>query len=499
MKVDEVDTAEAPGSGHAGPRANGTSREPVNAVPLDVRAIRGHFVFPEAGRVVTNNAASTQPPAELLELYRSLGPGYENVHRGQSAASQAMTWMFEEAYDTIARFIGAPSQACIALYRNTTEAINAVMYALLTEFGDGDNVVTTLMEHNSNYVPWYGMCREILPRLGRRVEYRLARFDPVTGELDLDHLASLIDARTKLVCVTGASNFLGTRPDLAAVHALAGASGYRQPNGEQRSYLLVDGAQLVPGSFTDVQALDVDYLAFSFHKMLAPFGVGVLYAKQNLLEGSLPFLYGGDMIAEGQVFPDRVGYNALPWKYAAGTPNILGAVVSAQALRLLLDLALSPRRPVYFGTGQPLDRAAVQEAMGRITAWNRRLTARALDGLSTIPGVTIYGPPDPARRTSLVAFNLAGRDPVSVADQLDRAGIEARAGCHCATLAHHSLGLDPPASCRLSFYLYNTPAEIDQAITAVAAIATGHPPTVPWYRRFTQPARYRPARSPIRV
>jgi cysteine desulfurase/selenocysteine lyase len=188
---------------------------------VDVRAVRRHFVFPEAGRVVTNNAASTQPPVELLELYRSLGPGYENVHRGQSGASQAMTWAFEEAYDTIARFVGAPGRECIALYRNTTEAVNAVMYGLLTEFADGDNVVTTLLEHNSNYVPWHGLCREILPRLGRRVQCRLARFDPVTGELDLGHLASLIDSRTKLVCVTGASNFLGTRPDLAAVRALA--------------------------------------------------------------------------------------------------------------------------------------------------------------------------------------------------------------------------------------------------------------------------------------
>jgi cysteine desulfurase / selenocysteine lyase len=134
MKLDEPDTAEGPGSCHAGPRANGMSREPVNAVPLDVRAIRGHFVFPRVGRVVTNNAASTQPPAELLELYRSLGPGYENVHRGQSGASQAMTARFEESYDTIARFLGAPGRECIALYRNTTEAINAVMYALLTEF-----------------------------------------------------------------------------------------------------------------------------------------------------------------------------------------------------------------------------------------------------------------------------------------------------------------------------------------------------------------------------
>src|SRR5215469_4544577 len=469
---------------------DGAGSEAMRAGPLDVRVIRGHFVFPQLGRIVTNNAASTQPPGELLELYASLGPEYENVHRGQSSASQAMTALFEESYDTIAQFIGAPSRACISLYRNTTEAINAVMYALLTGFRDGDNVVTTLLEHNSNYVPWYGLCREILPRLGRNVECRLARFDPVTGELDLAHLASLIDARTKLVCCTGASNFLGTRPPLDKVRALAGASGYHQPNGERRSYLLVDGAQLVPGSFVDVRASDVDFLAFSFHKMLAPFGVGVLYGKQHLLEAMLPFLYGGDMIAEGRVLPDLVEYNCLPWKYAAGTPNILGAIISAQALRLLLDLALSARRPVYFGTSKPVGRDAVREAMGRVTAWNRQLTARALDGLAAIPGITIYGPRDPARRTSLVAFNLPGHDPVLVAQLLDRAGIEARAGCHCATLAHHSLGLDPPASCRLSFYLYNTPAEVDQAVAAVAAIATGHhQPTTPWYRRLRWPAR----------
>jgi cysteine desulfurase/selenocysteine lyase len=467
----------------------------MRADPVDVRAIRKHFVFAKLGRIVTNNAASTQPPEELLELYRSLGPGYENVHRGQSGASQAMTALFEESYDTIARFIGAPGRECVALYRNTTEAVNAVMYSLLTEFRDGDNVVTTLMEHNSNYVPWYGLCREILPRLGRRVECRLARFDPVTGELDLAHLASLIDARTKLVCCTGASNFLGTRPPLDKVRTLAGASGYRQPNGERRSYLLVDGAQLVPGSFVDVRALDVDFLAFSFHKLLAPFGVGVLYGKQHLLEGALPFLYGGDMIAEGRVFPGRVEYNALPWKYAAGTPNILGTIVSAQAVRLLLDLASSPKRPVYFGTGKVIERAAVQEAMGKVAAWNRQLTARALDGLAAIPGITIYGPREAARRTSLVAFNVAGRDPVRVAEELDRAGIEARAGCHCATLAHHALKLDPPASCRLSFYLYNTPAEVDQTVAAVTAIATSHHEhTVPWYRRLLWPAR-----APVRV
>jgi len=444
---------------------------------IDVQAIRKHFTFPRLGRIVTNNAASTQPPRELLALQESLAPGYENVHRGQSTASQRMTMQFEASYDTIAEFIGAPGRSGIALYRNTTEAINAVMYSLLTEFHDGDNVVTTLMEHNSNYVPWYAMCREILPRLGRQVEYRLARFDPDTGELDLAHLASLVDVRTKLICCTGASNFLGTRTPLAAVRALADASGYRQPSGERRSYLLVDAAQLVPGSLVDVRVLDVDYLAFSFHKLLAPFGVGVLYARDHLLAASLPFLYGGDMIAEGRVFPERVEYNALPWKYAAGTPNILGAIVSAQALRILLDLALTPDHPVYFGTSKPLDRAAVRAAMDRVSAWNQQLTKRALDGLSAVGGITIYGPRDAARRTSLVAFNLAGRDPVTVAEALNQAGVESRAGCHCATLAHHALGLTPPASCRLSFYLYNTPDDVDQAVAAVAATAAGrHPP-----------------------
>ena len=330
------------------------------------------------------------------------------------------------------------------------------------------------------------------------MEYRLARFDPVTGELDLDHMASLVDSRTKLVCCTGASNFFGTRPPLAAVRALAHASGYLQPNSERRSYLLVDGAQLVPGSFTDVQALDADYLAFSFHKMLAPFGVGVLYGKEHLLEASRPFLYGGDMIAEGRVFPERVEYNSLPWKYAAGTPNILGTIVSAQALRILLDLALAPETMAYFGTAKPLERSAVEKAMNRVGRWNRQLTARALDGLGAIPGLAIYGPRDASRRTSLVAFNVAGRDPVRLAEGLNRAGVESRAGCHCATLAHHALKLNPPASCRLSFYLYNTPEEIDRAVAAVAAIATGRDgSSPPWYRRLRWPARSSSAHSPI--
>ncbi|HKW03399.1 MAG TPA: aminotransferase class V-fold PLP-dependent enzyme [Vicinamibacterales bacterium] len=439
-------------------------------ISIDVEAVRSHFLFPATGRIVTNNAASTQPPRELVDLFDELAPGYENVHRGQSTASAHMTAAFEAAYDTIAQFLNAPSRRSLAIYRNTTEAHNAVMYTLFTDFRDGDNVVTTLMEHNSNYVPWYAMCREILPKFGRRVEYRLVRFDPLTGELDLDHLRSLIDDRTKLVCCTGASNFFGTKNPLAAIRAMASASGYVQPNGERRSYLLVDGAQLVPSTPVDVQALDVDYLSFSFHKILAPFGVGVLYGREHLLESSRPFLYGGDMIATGQVFPDRVGYNVLPWKFGAGTPNILGTVVSAQALRLLVDLARSPRTRTYFGSERALPLDEVTEAMTAVMMWTRRLSARALERLAEIPGLTLYGPRDAAHRTALVSFNIAGWDPMELAARLNDAGVESRAGCHCATLAHHELALDPPASCRLSFYLYNTLEEVDRAVDALAAI-----------------------------
>jgi cysteine desulfurase/selenocysteine lyase len=223
----------------------------------------------------------------LLALWRSLAPGYDNVHGGQSSASQAMTRLFEDSYDTVAQFLGAePSQhRAVPEYHRGKQrghVLAADRVPRRRQRRDDDDGAQLQL------VPWYAMCREILPKFGRQVDYRLARFDPLTGELDLEHMASLIDARTKLVCRTGASNFLGTRNPLMTIRALADASGYVQPDGEQRSHLLVDGAQLVPGSAVDVKALDVDYLSFSFHKLLAPFGVGALYAKEHLLESSLP-------------------------------------------------------------------------------------------------------------------------------------------------------------------------------------------------------------------
>jgi cysteine desulfurase/selenocysteine lyase len=434
-------------------------------------AIRAHFSFPEQGRVVTNNAASTQPFTAAADLYRALAPGYENVHRGQSRASLEMTALFENAWQDVADFIGAPGPASLALYRGTTEAVNAVMYTLMTEVRDGDNIVTTLMEHNSNYVPWHALCREILPRLGVRVELRLARFDRATGRLDLDHLAGLVDERTKLVCCTGASNFLGTKVPLADVKAIADASGYRQPHGEDRSLLLVDAAQLAPSAPLHVGDLDADFVAFSFHKMFAPFGVGVLYAREQLLRDGRPFLYGGDMVADLGVHEDRVEYNRLPWKYAAGTPNILGTIASAEALRLLLDVTCEPEEGRRFRTRRRIVTPDVQAAMSRVSAHGRTLTEQALTRLAAIPTATVYGPPAASERVALVAFNLRGHDPFAVASRLADAGVEARAGCHCATLAHRHLGVDPLASVRLSFTIYNSAPDVDRAVDAVCRIA----------------------------
>ncbi|MEU1970638.1 aminotransferase class V-fold PLP-dependent enzyme [Microbacterium sp. NPDC019599] len=433
----------------------------------ELELIRTEFAFPLRERIVTNNAASTQPPLALFALLRDVSETYENVHRGQSDASIRTTEMFEASFDTIATWINAPSRRTLSMHRSTTEAINSVMYSLMADFRDGDNVVTTLMEHNSNYVPWHALCREILPRFGRSVQCRLARFDHETGELDLAHLASLVDERTKLVCCTGGSNFLGTKPPLDAVRAIASASGYRRPDGTRGSLLLVDAAQRFASSRVDVEALDADFLAFSFHKLLAPFGVGILYAKESLRESMPPFLYGGDMIAEGQVYPDRVEYNELPWKFSAGTPNILGVIASAQALRLLVDLVGADPGRAWFRTDDALAPEAVDEAMSTVAAHAGFLTQRAMEGLSAIDGLHVYGPPLGAERTPLVAFNVRGHSPFDIARALNAQGVESRAGCHCATLAHHELGIEPAASCRVSFTVYNTREDVDLAVAAV--------------------------------
>lgn len=437
---------------------------------LDLIRIRENFPAISSGRIITNNAASTQTTFKLLELCKKLAPLYDNVHRGQSTASIKMTEIFEESYETIADFIGAESPQNIILYRNATEAINSVMYSLLTEFRDGDNVVTTFMEHNSNYVPWYGLCKEILPRFGVNVECRLINFDKATGELDLNHMSSLVDRKTKIVCCTGVSNFLGTINPLQKIKQIADKSGYEQPDGDRRSYLLIDGCQLVPNLFIDINKLNIDFLVWSFHKMLAPFGIGTLYAKKDILSRLRPFLYGGDMIAEGKVSQEYVGYNKLPWKFTAGTPNILGTILSAAAIRNLLDLVLNPEKNKYFNSKKRLNKAVVKKAMKRIRVYEEKLSSIALEEFQQIPDLYLFGPKDAKKRISLFSFVSKKKDPFQIANELSKEKVESRAGCHCATLAHHYYRLNPPASCRLSYYFYNTSDEVKFSIDALKKV-----------------------------
>ncbi|HEY4675421.1 MAG TPA: cysteine desulfurase [Candidatus Bathyarchaeia archaeon] len=429
--------------------------------------IRQHFPsITKAKRICTNNAATTQIPQELLDLASELYLQYDNVHRGQSTASNWTTERFEEAYKRIAFFVGARNWRNVLLYRGTTEAINAIMYSLMTEFKNGDNVVTTYMEHNSNYVPWYALSHEIAPKFGINIECRLVEFDKESGELNLEDLEKKVDRRTKIICCTGASNFLGTKPPIDKIVNVGKQSGYLHPNGLCGSYVLVDGAQLVPHAPVDVEKMDVDFLAWSFHKMLAPVAVGGLYVRDQILETLRPFQYGGDMIAEGKVAPERVEYNELPWRFTAGTPNIIGTILAGEATRLIADLVLGD------SYANPSDTEHTRKAMESIQEYERSLTQYLIDELASIQGVTVYGPKDASRRTSVVAFNIAGQNPMDVARQLDKKKIESRAGCHCATLAHHYLGIKPPASCRISPYFYNTMEEMEYVVAAVKKICS---------------------------
>jgi cysteine desulfurase/selenocysteine lyase len=336
----------------------------------------------------------------------------------------------------------------------------------MTEFRDGDNIVTTYLEHNSNFVPWYALCKEIAPAFGRKLEYRLVGFDRETGELDLDDLERKVDRRTKIICCTGASNFLGTKPPIDSIVNIGRHSEYRHPNGFSGSYVLIDGAHLVPNTPVDVEKMDVDFLAWSFHKMLAPVAVGGLYVKGEILETLRPFQYGGDMIAEGKVTSEQVDYAPLPWRFTAGTPNIIGTIVAGEVTEVIVDLVLG-------GKHTDLSQKERKDtAMESIRDYERKLTQYLIDELTSIDGVTVYGPSDASRKTPIVSFNIARHQPMEVAKQLDEMNIESRAGCHCATLAHHYLGIAPPASCRISPYFYNTMDEMEYIVDVIRNIAS---------------------------
>ncbi len=396
---------------------------------LDAATIRNDFPLlaqsANDGRpfVYLDSAASSQKPASVIDAldhyYRHLNA---NVHRGVYQLSERATAEYEAARRLVASFINAVSDRECIFVRNTTEAINLVAQTWgRTNIGEGDLIVLSMMEHHSNIVPWQLLAAE----RGAELAYV-----PLTDDhrLDMAVFAELLRREPKLVAVTHVSNALGTINDVAAITRQAHAAG---------AVVLVDGAQGVPHMAVDVQALDVDFLAFSGHKMLAPMASGVLYGKRALLEAMPPFLVGGSMIRK--VGLERSTWAEVPAKFEAGTPAVGDAIGLATAIQYLTRLG-----------------------MDRVLAHEQAVVGYALQRLSEIPGITVYGPMDPAYRSGVVSFALERVHPHDVASILDAENVAVRAGHHCAQPLMATLGV--VATTRASFYVYNTEADVDRLI-----------------------------------
>jgi cysteine desulfurase / selenocysteine lyase len=405
---------------------NGTGRD-----LLDVTAIRRDFPIlarrvHDKPLVYLDNAATSQKPRQVIQ---ALVDYYEqtnaNIHRGLHTLAEEATEAYEAARAKAARFIGAAGPDEILFTRNTTESLNLMAYTWAAEnIGQGDEIVITTMEHHSNIVPW----QWAVQRQGAVLKY--VEFGP-DGTIDLADVERLVTPRTKLVSMTHMSNVFGTINPVREVAKIAHDRG---------ALLMVDGAQSVPHMPVDVTELDCDFLAFSSHKMLGPTGVGVLWGRRKILAGMRPFLGGGEMIEI--VGRHETSYNVLPWKYEAGTPNIADVIAFGAAIDYLSALG-----------------------MERVRAHEIELTTYALDRIGSIPGVTIYGPKDATRRGGVVAFTVDEVHPHDLGQIVDYDGVAIRAGQHCCQVLSESLGV--PATARASFYVYNTPEEVDTLVAAV--------------------------------
>ncbi len=398
---------------------------------LDVARIRADFpilqreVRPGVPLVYLDSTATSQRPIQVIqamdEFYRQHNA---NIHRGIHTLAEEATAAYEGARERIAAFINAPSPRQVIFTRNTTESLNLVAFSWgRTSLQAGDLIVLTEMEHHSNLVPWQMLAAEKDLRL---------EFIPVTdeGRLDLDVYHRLLEQHPKLVAFTHMSNVLGTVTPAAEIIRDAHAVG---------AITVLDGAQSVPHLPVDVQALDVDFLAFSGHKMCGPTGIGVLYGRAELLEAMPPFLGGGDMIRRVELRSFTT--NDLPHKFEAGTPAIAEAIGLGAAVDYLSAIG-----------------------METVHAYEQQITSYALDRLAEIPGVQVFGPAA-EHKGGVVSFTMQEAHPHDIAQILDREGIAVRAGHHCAMPLHQKFGL--PATARASFYIYNTFDEVDRLVAAI--------------------------------
>ncbi len=377
--------------------------------------------------VYLDNAATTQKPRQVIQAMNEYYENYNsNVHRAVHRLSQEATQAYDDAHEKVAGFIGADGMEEIVFTKNTTESINIVANSLSQQLRKGDEIVLTQMEHHSNIVPW----QQAAKRTGAKLRY--AEINN-SGELDMRQLQSILNKNTKVVAFTHVSNVLGTINPAKEIIAAAKEVG---------AVTVLDAAQSVPHMPVNVKDLGCDFMAFSAHKMLGPTGMGVLYGKEEQLEKTEPLMYGGDMISEVS-FQDAK-WNELPWKFEAGTPNMAGAVGLATAVDYLQEVG-----------------------MENIHEHEKMLTAKAMKKLQQVDELIIYGP-EAEKRGGLVAFSMNGLHTHDVSALLDAQGIAVRGGHHCAMPLARLLGVQ--GTTRASFYLYNTPEEVDKLAEALAMV-----------------------------
>jgi cysteine desulfurase/selenocysteine lyase len=397
---------------------------------LDVEKIRQDFPILDSGIIYLDNAASSLTPEpvvqKMLEFYHEYRA---NVERGIHRLSQKASEEYEKARAKVGDFINAGSEKEIVMTRNATEAINSVANGL--GWKKGDKIVTSLIEHHSNFIVWLRLKK----RFG--VDVEIVRPNK-QGLFNIADFEKAIDDKTRLVAITHVSNVLGVITPVEEIAKIAHEHG---------AHLLVDGAQSVPHLKVDVQKIGCDYLAFSGHKMLGPTGVGVLYARSELLDDMEPLSIGGGTI--GDVGLDYYKLAEGPTKFEAGTPPIAEAIGLGAAVDYLKDVQLE-----------------------NIEAHERELVRRMYRGLVDVPNVEVYGPEKPEQRTGIVSFNVGNVNPHDVALALDvSADIMVRSGHHCCLPLTKELLKRREGTVRASLYLYNTKEEVEKLISAVGEIA----------------------------
>ena len=370
--------------------------------------------------VYLDSANTSQKPQIVIDtMVDHLERHNANISRAMHQLGAESTEAFEDARDKVARFINAPSRNEVIFTKNATEAFN--LLARTIDLGPGDNVVITEMEHHSNIVPWQLACE----RSGAELRWFGLTDD---GQLDLSNADQLVDEHTRVVAFTWVSNMLGTINPVADLTALARAHG---------ALSVIDASQAAPQLPVDVRAADCDFLVFTGHKVCGPTGIGVLWGREDLLNALPPFHGGGEMIET--VTMARSTYAKVPHRFEAGTPPIVEAIGLGAAVDYLAHIGLDA-----------------------IHTHEQAITAYALDGLQSIPGLTVMGPLDAGLRGGAISFELEGVHPHDIAQVLDSRGVAVRAGHHCAKPAHARYGVQ--SSTRMSSYLYTTPAEIDALV-----------------------------------